>query len=159
MHKKNEAIMNAVALFLKSEYHTTIKEAKPEQVHYALSRTLMTQIADRWQESAEKHQKARHAYYFSAEFLIGRAIQNNMLSLGLTSDIHDMLRFAVPAKHHQVPPAGIRQDLHQPLVAVTFGTFQPSVPHCQDFTILCSCLQCLTRSFPLVNTVIKPEKI
>ena len=56
MHKKNEAIMNAVALFLKSEYHTTIKEAKPEQVHYALSRTLMTQIADRWQESAEKHQ-------------------------------------------------------------------------------------------------------
>ncbi len=92
MHKKNEAIMNAVALFLKSEYHTTIKEAKPEQVHYALSRTLMTQIADRWQESAEKHQKARHAYYFSAEFLIGRAIQNNMLSLGLTSDIHDMLR-------------------------------------------------------------------
>lgn len=92
MHKKNEAIMNAVALFLKSEYHTTIKEAKPEQVHYALSRTLMAQIADRWQESAEKHQKARHAYYFSAEFLIGRAIQNNMLSLGLTSDIHDMLR-------------------------------------------------------------------
>ena len=92
MHKKNEAIMNAVALFLKSEYHTTIKEAKPEQVHYALSRTLMTQIADRWQESAEKHQKARHAYYLSAEFLIGRAIQNNMLSLGLTSDIHDMLR-------------------------------------------------------------------
>ncbi len=92
MQKKNEAIMNAVALFLKSEYHTTIEGAKPEQIHYALSRTLMTQIADRWQASAEKHQNARHAYYFSAEFLIGRAIQNNMLSLGLTSSINDMLR-------------------------------------------------------------------
>jgi len=52
----------------------------------------MAQIADQWQESAEKHQNARHAYYFSAEFLIGRAIQNNMLSMGLTSDINDMLR-------------------------------------------------------------------
>ncbi len=92
MQKKNEAIMDAVALFLKSEYHRTIKDAKPEQIHYALSRTLMAQIADQWQESAEKHQNARHAYYFSAEFLIGRAIQNNMLSMGLTSDINDMLR-------------------------------------------------------------------
>ncbi len=92
MQKKNEAIMNSVALFLKSEYHRTIKDAKPEQIHYALSRTLMTQIADQWQESVKKHQNARHAYYFSAEFLIGRAIQNNMLSMGLTNDINDMLR-------------------------------------------------------------------
>ena len=92
MQKKNEAIMNSVALFLKSEYHRTIQDAKPEQIHYALSRTLMTQLADRWQASAERHQNARHAYYFSAEFLIGRAIQNNMLCMGLTGDINDMLR-------------------------------------------------------------------
>ena len=92
MQKKNEAIMNSVALFLKSEYHRTIQDAKPEQIHYALSRTLMTQLADQWQASAARHQNARHAYYFSAEFLIGRAIQNNMLCMGLTGDINDMLR-------------------------------------------------------------------
>jgi len=84
--------MNAVALFLKGEYHRSIEDAKPEQIHYALSRTLMAQIADQWQESAAKHQNTRHAYYFSAEFLIGRAIQNNMLCMGLTGEINDMLR-------------------------------------------------------------------
>ena len=84
--------MNAVALFLKGEYHRSIEDAKPEQIHYALSRTLMAQIADQWRESAAKHQNTRHAYYFSAEFLIGRAIQNNMLCMGLTGEINDMLR-------------------------------------------------------------------
>lgn len=92
MQKKHEAIMNAVALFLKGEYHRSIEDAKPEQIHYALSRTLMAQIADQWRESAAKHQNTRHAYYFSAEFLIGRAIQNNMLCMGLTGEINDMLR-------------------------------------------------------------------
>ncbi len=92
MQKKHEAIMNAVALFLKGEYHRSIEDAKPEQIHYALSRTLMAQIADQWRESAAKHQNPRHAYYFSAEFLIGRAIQNNMLCMGLTGEINDMLR-------------------------------------------------------------------
>ena len=92
MQKKHEAIMNAVALFLKGEYHRSIEDAKPEQIHYALSRTLMAQIADQWRERAAKHQNTRHAYYFSAEFLIGRAIQNNMLCMGLTGEINDMLR-------------------------------------------------------------------
>ena len=92
MQKKHEAIMNAVALFLKGEYHRSIEDAKPEQIHYALSRTLMAQTAAQWRESAAKHQNTRHAYYFSAEFLIGRAIQNNMLCMGLTGEINDMLR-------------------------------------------------------------------
>ena len=79
--------MNAVALFLKGEYHRSIEDAKPEQIHYALSRTLMAQIADQWRESAAKHQNTRHAYYFSAEFLIGKLLSNNLINLGLYENV------------------------------------------------------------------------
>ncbi len=91
---KKQAILEAVNFQLKSDYHTTPRQAKPEQLHMALSKAIMADIADRWQESAEKHQNQRHAYYFSAEFLMGRMIYNNLLCLGVTKEVGELLRDA-----------------------------------------------------------------
>ena len=84
-------MLEAVELYLKSEFQTTPAEATPNQLHTAVSRSLMAGIADRWHASAEKHQNARHAYYFSAEFLMGRMIYNNLLCLGMTEEIGQLL--------------------------------------------------------------------
>lgn len=84
-------MLEAVELYLKSEFQTTPAEATPDQLHTAVSRSLMAGIADRWHASAEKHQNARHAYYFSAEFLMGRMIYNNLLCLGMTEEIGQLL--------------------------------------------------------------------
>ena len=51
----------------------------------------MTMIADRWQESAASHQKVRHAYYFSAEFLMGRMIYNNLMCLDMVKEVGELL--------------------------------------------------------------------
>ncbi len=88
---KKQAIMEAIQFQLKSDYHTTPDHAKPEQLHMALSKAIMAEIADRWQESAAKHQNQRHAYYFSAEFLMGRMIYNNLLCLGVTKEVGELL--------------------------------------------------------------------
>ncbi len=88
---KKQAIMEAIQFQLKSDYHTTPDQAKPEQLHMALSKAIMADIADRWQESAAKHQNQRHAYYFSAEFLMGRMIYNNLLCLGVTKEVGELL--------------------------------------------------------------------
>lgn len=88
--KKNDFV-EAIQLYLKSDYHTTPAEARPEQLHTAVSKAVMADIADRWQDSVDKHQKARHAYYFSAEFLMGRMIYNNLLCLGLTDEFNELL--------------------------------------------------------------------
>ena len=84
-------MLEAVELYLKSEFQTTPAEATPNQLHTAVSRSLMAGIADRWHASAEKHQNARHAYYFSAEVLMGRMIYNNLLCLGMTEEIGQLL--------------------------------------------------------------------
>ena len=91
MPKRKQAMLEAVELYLKSEFHTTPAEATPNQLHTAVSRSLMAGIADRWHLSVEKHQNVRHAYYFSAEFLMGRMIYNNLLCLGMTEEIGQLL--------------------------------------------------------------------
>ena len=91
MPKRKQAMLEAVELYLKSEFQTTPAEATPNQLHTAVSRSLMAGIADRWHLSVEKHQNARHAYYFSAEFLMGRMIYNNLLCLGMTEEIGQLL--------------------------------------------------------------------
>ena len=91
MPKRKQAMLEAVELYLKSEFQTTPAEATPNQLHTAGSRSLMAGIADRWHLSVEKHQNVRHAYYFSAEFLMGRMIYNNLLCLGMTEEIGQLL--------------------------------------------------------------------
>ena len=89
-----QEIMEGIAFQLKSDYHTTPHDAKPEQLHMAVSKAIMAEIADRWQNSLEKHRKQRRAYYFSAEFLMGRMIYNNLMCLGMTKEVGELLEEA-----------------------------------------------------------------
>lgn len=91
MSKRKQAILEAIELYLKSEFQTTPAKATPYQLHTAVSHAIMAGIADRWLVSEEKHRNARHAYYFSAEFLMGRMIYNNLLCLGMTEEVSQLL--------------------------------------------------------------------
>ncbi len=91
MSKRKQAILEAIELYLKSEFQTTPAKATPYQLHTAVSHAIMAGIADRWLVSEEKHRNARHAYYFSAEFLMGRMIYNNLLCLGMTEEVGQLL--------------------------------------------------------------------
>ncbi len=92
MPKRKQAILEAIELYLKSEFQITPAKATPYQLHTAVSHAIMADIADRWLVSDEKHQNARHAYYFSAEFLMGRMIYNNLLCLGMTDEVSQLLQ-------------------------------------------------------------------
>lgn len=91
MLKRKQAILEAIELYLKSEFQTTPAKATPYQLHTAVSHAIMAGIADRWLVSDEKHRNVRHAYYFSAEFLMGRMIYNNLLCLGMTEEVSQLL--------------------------------------------------------------------
>lgn len=82
----NEADIIANALFAKD-----INDLSASQLHTAVSRSIMAQIAQRWKISREKQEKTRCAYYLSAEYLVGRAIFNNLLCLGLTDKVEKLL--------------------------------------------------------------------
>ena len=60
-----------------------IKSASPQQLHDALGSTVMEMFADRWSNARQEHLSKRRAAYLSMEFLVGRAVYNNLLVLGI----------------------------------------------------------------------------
>ncbi len=52
----------------------------------ALSSAVMERIAGDWADTAQAYAGVRQAHYFSAEFLVGRALVNNLMNLGLESE-------------------------------------------------------------------------
>lgn len=83
-------LMDDMEVYLKSDLRKDLAEANAQDLHHALSKAIMAQIADPWKESLELHHTARHAYYMSAEFLIGRAIYNNLLCLGIYDEVEKL---------------------------------------------------------------------
>ena len=59
------------------------KSATPQQLHNALGSVIMQEIQNNWNESKKAHLENRRACYFSMEFLVGRAVYNNLICLDL----------------------------------------------------------------------------
>ena len=69
-----------------------IKSATPQQIHNALGDTIMEMFAEQWDNAREKHLSKRRAAYLSMEFLVGRAVYNNLLVLGIYDDVNDVFK-------------------------------------------------------------------
>ncbi|MDO4665025.1 MAG: glycogen/starch/alpha-glucan phosphorylase [Actinomycetaceae bacterium] len=60
--------------------------ATPMEMWTGLSDAVVARIADKWEETTKLYQQGRQQHYFSAEFLMGRAMLNNLTNLGLLED-------------------------------------------------------------------------
>ena len=69
------------------------EEASAEDVYQAVARTVRDLIMDKRTEANKEvhHEGNKRLYYLSAEFLMGRALTNNMINLGL----YDVYREAI----------------------------------------------------------------
>lgn len=59
----------------------------PQELHTALGNAVMEYAAENWEKSRNAHLQSRRACYFSMEFLVGRAVFNNILCRGLYDDV------------------------------------------------------------------------
>lgn len=82
-----EKIIKSVQEKTEIEYGKEVKNALPWQLHNTLSEAVREEVGPTWLKMQTEKNKGRKAYYFSAEFLLGRAIQNNLLNLGILNDI------------------------------------------------------------------------
>ncbi len=65
-----------------------LKLASPQQIHNALGDTVMELFSENWAKSREEHLSKRRAAYLSMEFLVGRAVYNNLLCLGIYDEVN-----------------------------------------------------------------------
>ena len=72
---------------LKYTYDVSLKEATPQELHEALGVAVMMAISDNWNRSKKTRMHQRKAYYFSAEYLIGRLVYSNLYNLGILDDM------------------------------------------------------------------------
>ena len=85
-------ILEKLELTAQSMYCKTVEELTPSELHLALGKAIMGEIAPNWAKSKAKHAAQRRAYYFSAEYLMGRMRYNNLYCLGILEDVTKMLK-------------------------------------------------------------------
>ncbi|STA98714.1 glycogen/starch/alpha-glucan phosphorylase [Clostridium baratii] len=87
-----EELKKSMERELKIRYGVSLKEADSGQIFSSLSSALMETIIDDWNNTKEVYEKDKQAYYFSAEYLMGRALGNNLISLGLYEEVEALLK-------------------------------------------------------------------
>ena len=77
MFKKN------VMYNVKTLYRKTLEEATPQQIFQAVAYTVKDTIIDNWLETQQEYEKKdpKTVYYLSMEFLMGRALGNDLINL------------------------------------------------------------------------------
>ena len=83
---KKEALKTGI---LNALHGVDPKTATPQQLHQALGETVMEAIAPDWKKSMDAHEHSRRACYFSMEFLVGRAVYNNLLVLDVMQEAEE----------------------------------------------------------------------
>ena len=75
---------------LKYTYDVSLQEATPQELHEALGEAVMMAISDNWNKSKHTRMHQRKAYYFSAEYLIGRLVYSNLYNLGILDEMRQL---------------------------------------------------------------------
>ena len=85
---KKEVISN-----LKKLYRKSIDTASKQEIFQAVSYAVKDFIMDRWiaTQKAYKEKDPKFVYYLSMEFLMGRALGNNMINLCCYDDVKEVL--------------------------------------------------------------------
>ena len=79
---------------LRYKYDVTLREATPQALHEALSQSVMMSISEDWSAAKRCRSHGRRAYYFSAEYLIGRLVYSNLYNLGILDELKQTFQTA-----------------------------------------------------------------
>ncbi|MGJ4126452.1 maltodextrin phosphorylase MalP [Corynebacterium macclintockiae] len=82
----HELNSTTVGSHVRAAAGTPPQHASTRKFWTGLSRNIQERIADDWERTREAYAATRQQHYFSAEFLMGRALLNNLTNLGLVEE-------------------------------------------------------------------------
>ena len=88
-----EEFKKSIIETVKNQYRRTIDEATPQQIFQAVSYAIKDVIIDDWIATQKQFDEtgAKKVYYLSMEFLMGRALGNNIINLGAKKAVKEAL--------------------------------------------------------------------
>ena len=82
----NKIVLQTEAL-VRLRHDETLQQTSPERLHECLGAALMMECSENWTETRRRQAQGRRAFYFSAEYLVGRLIYNNLFNMGILEPI------------------------------------------------------------------------
>ena len=85
--------IKAVTENVKTMYRKTLKEASQQEIFQAVSLAVKDIIMDEWMATQQviEHDDPKTVYYMSMEFLMGRALGNNLINLCAYKEVKEAL--------------------------------------------------------------------
>ena len=80
-------ILNNTEALLKLKHDETLTSTTPQRLHDCLGQAVMMAVNKNWTESKKAREGHRKAYYFSAEYLMGRLVYSNLFNMGILEPI------------------------------------------------------------------------
>ena len=88
-----ELFKRSVRYNIKTLYRKTLEEATQQQIFQAVSYAIKDVIVDNWMATQKEYDKQdpKMVYYMSMEFLMGRALGNNLINLCAYDEVEEAL--------------------------------------------------------------------
>ncbi len=88
-----ELFKRSVLYNILTMYRKTLEEATPQQIFQAASYSIKDRVIGNWMTTQKAYEKEdpKTVYYMSMEFLMGRALGNNMINLGAYQGVKEVL--------------------------------------------------------------------
>lgn len=90
MRIEKDVLKKQIEKNLKVSFGKEINEAEEFEIYRALGQSIMENISENWYDTTKKYSKQKQAFYLSAEFLMGRALGNNLINLGMLGEVKQL---------------------------------------------------------------------
>ncbi len=112
MNFDKESFKDSIRTRLKRNYGKHLEEANKHDIYDAVSASVMEYVQTNWMATRKKYEDGavRQMYYLSAEFLMGRALSNNLINFGImesVKEVLDELDFDYTSIEEEEPDAGL----------------------------------------------------
>lgn len=87
----HEDLKSRIEIYSMTTFGSSFKDLDNNEKYVALSKALMETVLPIWNDSMEKSEEKKKAYYFSSEYLLGRFLDNNLINLRVKEEVDKIL--------------------------------------------------------------------